>query len=210
MYEFRFVLPGRVKLNFRWKRLQVAVISMLLSLPVVVCAEDGVIEFQIPKQRASSALTEFAQQAGQQVLYSYDLANSVDTNPVEGLYTTEQAITMLLEGTGLAADFGTPGAIVVVQLGELQQGRDDMTNRSIARLLAGLFAGASVPALAQTAVLEEIIVTARKRDEALKDVPVSMTVFTAGDIDAAGIETPHDFIALTPNVTLVQVQNAGN
>jgi len=59
-------------------------------------------------------------------------------------------------------------------------------------------------------LLEEIVVTARRRNEALQDVPISLTAFTADDIDSAGIETPHDFIALTPNVTIVQVQNAGN
>lgn len=62
----------------------------------------------------------------------------------------------------------------------------------------------------QAAVIEEILVTARKRDEALQDIPASMTVFSASEIRSAGIETPHDFIALTPNVTLVQTQNAGN
>jgi iron complex outermembrane recepter protein len=41
-------------------------------------------------------------------------------------------------------------------------------------------------------------------------VPISETAFNADDIDSAGIETPQDFIALTPNVTVVQVQNAGN
>lgn len=59
-------------------------------------------------------------------------------------------------------------------------------------------------------LIEEIVVTARRRDEALKDVPVSMTVFTSQDIQSAGIELPHHAIALTPNVTVVQVQNAGN
>ncbi len=63
---------------------------------------------------------------------------------------------------------------------------------------------------ADAQVLEEIVVTARRRVESLQDVPVSVTVFTADDIDSAGIEIPHDFIALTPNVTIVQVQNAGN
>jgi iron complex outermembrane receptor protein len=59
-------------------------------------------------------------------------------------------------------------------------------------------------------IIEEVVVTARRRDEALKDVPVSMTAFTAQDIESAGIELPHQAIALTPNVTVVQVQNAGN
>jgi iron complex outermembrane receptor protein len=59
-------------------------------------------------------------------------------------------------------------------------------------------------------VIEEILVTARKRNERLTDVPVSMTAFTSQEIVSAGIETPRDFIALTPNVTLVETQNAGN
>lgn len=62
----------------------------------------------------------------------------------------------------------------------------------------------------EAGILEEILVTARKREEMLKDVPVSVTAFTSADIESAGIETPADFIALTPNVTLYQVQNVGN
>src|SRR5687768_14051227 len=62
---------------------------------------------------------------------------------------------------------------------------------------------------AATTSLEEVIVTARKRDEASLDVPVAVNVFTAADIEAAGIERPQDFIDLTPNMTLVQTQNQG-
>src|SRR6185295_19903362 len=60
-----------------------------------------------------------------------------------------------------------------------------------------------------TSSLEEVIVTARKRDEASLNVPVAVNVFTAADIQAAGIERPQDFIDLTPNMTLVQTQNQG-
>lgn len=63
---------------------------------------------------------------------------------------------------------------------------------------------------AQTSVLEEVVVTARKRAETLEESPVSVRAFTAEQIASAGIETPRDFIALTPNVTLVETQNAGN
>src|SRR6185503_10625015 len=57
--------------------------------------------------------------------------------------------------------------------------------------------------------LEEVIVTARKRDESSIDVPVAVNVFTAADIEAAGIKGPQDFIDLTPNMTMVQTQNQG-
>jgi iron complex outermembrane receptor protein len=65
------------------------------------------------------------------------------------------------------------------------------------------------PALAQAA-LEEVVVTARKRAETLEESPVSVRAFTSAEIQAAGIETPRDFINLTPNVSLVETQNAGN
>jgi len=62
---------------------------------------------------------------------------------------------------------------------------------------------------ASSDVLEEIVVTARKRDESLHDVPVAVNAFGAAEIQSAGIERPQDFIALTPNVTMVQTQNQG-
>lgn len=57
---------------------------------------------------------------------------------------------------------------------------------------------------------DTITVTARRREESLQDVPAAITAFTAADIESAGISSARDFIALTPNVTLVETQNAGN
>ena len=68
---------------------------------------------------------------------------------------------------------------------------------------------AGADALAQ-ATLEEVVVTARKRAETLAESPISVKAFTDSEIRAAGISTPQDFVNLTPNVTLVQTQSAGN
>src|SRR5450755_3305478 len=68
----------------------------------------------------------------------------------------------------------------------------------------------AVPASAQTSDLSEIIVTARKRDESFQNVPMTVDVFTAQKIQSAGIESPRDFVAMVPNMTLVEVQNVGN
>ncbi len=85
------------------------------------------------------------------------------------------------------------------------------SNRTFAlSALASAVIAASPAVLAQQTQIDEIVVTARKRDETYVDVPVTVTVFTADKIEDAGIENPADFIALTPNVTLVQTQNAGN
>ena len=58
--------------------------------------------------------------------------------------------------------------------------------------------------------LEEIVVTARQREEALIDVPATITAFTRGEVTRAGIERAEDFIALTPGVSLVDTAEAGD
>src|SRR5215208_3984435 len=74
--------------------------------------------------------------------------------------------------------------------------------------------GASLLAVPQVLLaadtLEEIVVTARQREEKIEDVPVSITAFTSADIKSAGIERPQDFIALTPGVAQVQTAEAGD
>ena len=58
--------------------------------------------------------------------------------------------------------------------------------------------------------LEEVVVSARKVDENLQDVPIAMSVFTSSDIEDAGIQRPEDFIALTPNVVMANTVNVGD
>ncbi len=68
------------------------------------------------------------------------------------------------------------------------------------------------PATSPTASedIDEVLVTARRRSETFKDVPMSVNVFTAETIQSAGIEKPVDFISRVPNMTLVETQNAGS
>ena len=48
--------------------------------------------------------------------------------------------------------------------------------------------------------LEEIVVTATKRSEALQDVPVAITAITAADIEARGFTNYSDYINTVPNM----------
>jgi len=76
-------------------------------------------------------------------------------------------------------------------------------------LAIGLYAE-SVQAQVEPPKLEEVVVTARKRDETFQNVPITMQAFTAQQIQSAGIENPRDFVAMVPNMTMVEVQNVGN
>ncbi|HEY3731167.1 MAG TPA: TonB-dependent receptor [Steroidobacteraceae bacterium] len=74
----------------------------------------------------------------------------------------------------------------------------------------GVFLAAEPVLAADSDELQEIVVTARKREESLQNVPVAEDAFTQQQIQSAGIETPRDFVNLVPNMTLVEVQNVGN
>ncbi len=91
-----------------------------------------------------------------------------------------------------------------------------MTNRSIKVLLstsAAIFPLLATPALAQSnpssagAQAEEddnaIIVTARRQNETLAEVPASVTVLSAETLERAGIERADEFVQLTAGVTIV-------
>jgi iron complex outermembrane recepter protein len=81
---------------------------------------------------------------------------------------------------------------------------------AIAAAIAGVPAQAQTPAQPESEELEEVMVTARRFSETFRDVPMTVNVFSASTIEAAGIDRPADFIARVPNMTLVETQNAGN
>ena len=70
----------------------------------------------------------------------------------------------------------------------------------IATGLTAIAAPATAQQGEQGATLEEIVVTARQREEVLTDVPVSISVVGADLIDEAGIIEPRDFFELTPGL----------
>ena len=52
--------------------------------------------------------------------------------------------------------------------------------------------------------LEEIVVTARKRDERLQEVPMSVAALSEERIQAFGLRSDEDIAAFTPNFNTVR------
>ena len=63
-----------------------------------------------------------------------------------------------------------------------------------------LLLGSGLTGHAQS-VLEEIVVTAQKREQNLQEVPLSVTAFTGEAIEQLGFQEPHDIFLQAPNVT---------
>src|ERR1700688_3082532 len=64
-------------------------------------------------------------------------------------------------------------------------------------------APAAAPADSSTGALQEIVVTARKREENLQDVPLSIDVFTKRDMQNLGITSFDDYAEKVPSISFI-------
>ncbi len=87
---------------------------------------------------------------------------------------------------------------------------------SIAVML-GLAVPFAAPALAQEAQAEdddsgglaEIVVTAQRREQNLQDVPISVTAFSAEQLQRSNIKGATEYLSMTPNVSFTEDAQAG-
>jgi iron complex outermembrane recepter protein len=70
---------------------------------------------------------------------------------------------------------------------------------------------APVPVLgAEADTLQEVIVTARKREENLQEVPISIQAYSGEELKAASLQSLSDVAEFTPNLTYGQDAQSGN
>jgi outer membrane receptor protein involved in Fe transport len=142
---------------------------------------DPVLSKAIPAEPLSRALDDFALTSGLQLAYVSELARHRRSQSVAAGLSLPAALSSLLSGTGLSYEF-----------------LDARTVRIFAPPVSKQPA-AETPGLAEQA-LSEVVVTATKREEPLRSVPLSITVLSAADIDAKGIVTIGDIVAQTPGL----------
>ncbi len=71
----------------------------------------------------------------------------------------------------------------------------------LSTLVAAIGLATDMPlALAQSNVLEEVIVTARKREESLQETPVAVTALSADELRDAGVRNLADLNQIAPNI----------
>ena len=73
-----------------------------------------------------------------------------------------------------------------------------------------LSSGALMVPMTASAQIEEIMVTARQREESLQDVPASITAFTSGELERMGAQRAEDFVSQTAGVVMVDTVEVGD
>ena len=186
----------------------------------------------IPPMNAAEALNSLAGQTGITMLFPYDLASSRRANAVRGHYTLQQALDVMLRGTGLTGSRSDKGVLMIshtstalidkedTAVKENEQLQTKPVNKTslLAGITALLASAVATPvATGQTTqagaagltILEEITVTARKREENLQDVPISITAFNAQQIEQLGIINLIDLDTHVVNISLGGGDNTG-
>ncbi len=191
-------------------------VAMLLCAPALMCmsytagaadATGPAIHFNIPAEDLGAALRDFGQQSNQQILFSTAVVQGKNTAGVTGKIAPEVVLAQLLAGSGLTASRSADGSLLIASADA--KGASAAADPSSAPNGArdgqqlGRARTSQSPAneVDEISVLEEIVVTARKREESAQNVPISITALTGADLAERGIERVSDLIGTVPNLT---------
>ena len=110
------------------RRYSIAALAAALSV-LVISAFPGTatFAFDIPREDLALALNQIAQQSHIEIAYSAELTRGKVCRSLKGTYTPEQALKMLLKGSGLHVRRIAGGALVIEKEGA---GRSPFGGRS--------------------------------------------------------------------------------
>ncbi len=172
-------------------------VSRIIAAVLAVClfaagrparAAEPPRAFQVPAGEMAAGLEAYIRQSGVPLIYRVQDVRGLRTHGVAGMHTPEQALAMLLRGTGLKPERDPSGAIALVSSPSPAATSD--------RRKAGE-PGRERPA--RTTTLDGVLVTAQKHVERVQDVPMAITVLGGGDLDALKIESGGELLRGTPN-----------
>lgn len=83
---------------------------MLITFNV---SADGLIRFDINKQRADKALIAFAKKANQTIIFSFDLTKKHQANELKGYHSIDSGLKKLLKNSGLIAFINNAGQLSI-------------------------------------------------------------------------------------------------
>ncbi len=168
---------------FLKNRLKSALCGGACALAMASGAMAQTRDFNVPAGDLQAALDTYAKQAEVQLLYRVDLVKGASSRGAQGALGSDDALALVLAGTGLEVKRHASGAVAIVQAGEGGSGPQSAS------------AGGDVDAL---------IVTAQKREENIQDVPIAISAFTQEDLTNRQVAGGPDLITQVPNMTFTK------
>jgi iron complex outermembrane recepter protein len=146
----------------------------------------------IAPRPVAEALAAFGRQTGLQLIYVASIADAQQSKGARAGLTVSDALAQLLDGTGLRFEFLNPRTVRIYSAPTREP-------TAIATSRASQFSTDRRGALGPLA-LEEVVVTATRREERLSRVPISMAVWTQDAMETSGVKGIAEIGALTPGV----------
>ena len=189
---------------------------------------QAVYQLNLPQQSVAQSLSDLSEQANQMLLFSYEEVESVMANPVVGRYTLQQALRVMLQGTGFSGSLTEKGVLMVSvtkheTLNNQTEGIESMNSKK--KLLASIISmfmgsGGSSLVYSQEAAgnsqddlswaLEEIVVTASRRESGLNDTAISVAAISGEDIARRNLEEMNDYLRTVPGANFVSLELGQN
>jgi iron complex outermembrane receptor protein len=148
-------------------------------------------------------------------LFSYELVDEVQSSKVLGRYSISDALQQLLKGTNLSGQLTERGVIVVAPVGAQYKGRERMNmKRNLLASSIAVFLGAGGIGYLGAAEMDtgsdgasfqeidEIVVTASRREESLQNVGMSVSAVDPEAFTGVGLIKLEDVVAYTPGVSM--------
>lgn len=181
-------------------------------------AQVRAVTLDIKAQPIGSALNEFARQSGVQVLLYSEVSAGLSVAGLVGTFAPDAALTKLLSNTGLTFEYVNSRTVAIhrvvgnVSKGAATHGEPErlfmrLANVQVAesqnedeqiRAAANRREPDNNKRLPRS--LEEVVVTAQKRAESIQDVPISIEVVGADEIDQRGLVSAADYLRGIPGV----------
>jgi iron complex outermembrane recepter protein len=153
----------------------------------------------IAPQPLAQALTTFAKQTGLQLVYVSEVASALKSNGTRAALSVADALTQLLEGTGLTFEFLNDRTVTIYTA----------PDASSSPLPTPVPKSSREHSEWQPAELGKVLVTARRREEQVSHVPMSIAVWTQEEMAASGIKSMTEIGALTPGVEFDHFPDSG-
>jgi len=156
--------------------------------------------FNIPGQDLATALESFARQADKEVLFDRTQLQGMVSHTIQGEIPALEALKLLIDGNRLTIRKVNERTFIV---GEANRANATPGQEALRVAQSDPTAGSVPIASQQTNVtLEEIVVTAQKREERLQDVPVPVTVINGESLTGSGQVRIQDYYSRVPGLTL--------
>ena len=190
-----------------WRQLLFLVLVATASqLPALGQVSEQQFDLQIDSSELATALDHLARITGLQLIYSEEDIRSATSNKVAGRYSVNEALLVMLGGTGLSGGLTKNGVIVISSTRPEERDMRKSRGNTLFGGLVALIIGTD-GAIAQSAenktddIIEEIVVTAQKRSATLQSTPISITAISSDMIETAQIDDIRDIQQLAPSLT---------